>query len=79
MLGRRKPYTRIGLRRLSCVRCGDPASRQVVFPVDGLWRPVCRQCDEELNLIYLVYLGDPNIDEKIARYRELTDALTRRL
>ncbi len=74
MLGRRKPYTRIGLRRLSCVRCGDPASRQVVFPVDGLWRPVCVKCDEELNLICLVYLGDPDIDSKIEEYCERIQA-----
>ena len=78
MLGRRKPYTRIGLKRLSCARCGDPASRQVVFPVDDLWRPMCRQCEEELNLLYLVFMEDPDITKKIAKYRELTDALPRR-
>jgi len=70
LTGRHKLYTKIGLRRLSCVRCGDPAARQVRFSVDGLWKPVCRQCDEELQLIFLVYLGDPDIDSKIERYRE---------
>jgi len=70
MTGRKTPYTRIGLKRLSCVRCGDPAARQVVFPVDGLWKPLCVRCDEELQLIFLVYLGDPDIDSKIERYRD---------
>ncbi len=78
MLGRRTPYTKIGLRRLSCVRCGDPASRQVVFSIDDLWRPLCTECDEKLNLLYLVFLNDPDVVVKIAKYRELTDALTRR-
>jgi len=70
VLGRRKPYTRIGLRRLSCVRCGDPAARQVVFPIDGLWRPLCTECDEKLNLLYLVFMCDPDIEKKIDEYRE---------
>ena len=69
MLGRHKLYTRIGLQRLSCVRCGDPASRQVRFSVDGLWKPVCKRCDEELQLLFLIYVDDPDIDSKIERYR----------
>jgi hypothetical protein len=73
LIGRRKPYTRIGLKRLSCARCGDPASRQVVFPIDDLWKPMCVKCEEELNLIYLIFMEDPDIDEKIAQYHEETE------
>jgi hypothetical protein len=73
-MARRKPYTKRGLKRLSCARCGDPASRQVVFPFDGLWKPVCVKCEEDLNVVCLVFMGDPDIDAKIARYKELLDA-----
>ena len=71
MLGRRKPYTKIGLKRLSCVRCGDPATHQWQSCADGnIWRPVCTACDVKLNLLYLVFMCDPDIDKKIDEYRE---------
>jgi len=76
MLGRRKhgrkePYTEIGLKRLPCARCGDPAFSQWQSCADGnLWRPICKQCDIELNLLVLVFMEDPDIDEKITKYRE---------
>jgi hypothetical protein len=71
LTGRRKPYTKRGLRRLPCTRCGDPASRQVIFPIDGLWKPVCTKCEEDLNVVCLVFMGDPDIDAKIESYRTL--------
>ena len=72
-MSRRKPYTERGLKRLSCARCGDPASRQVVFPIDGIWKPVCVECEEALNVVCLVFMGDPypDIDAKIESYRTL--------
>lgn len=71
-MARRKPYTEIGLKRVSCTRCDDPATQQVRFPIDGYWRPLCTECDVELNIIYLVFMQIPSvdIDEAIERYRD---------
>lgn len=74
LTGRKKPYTEIGLKRLKCVRCGDPAFSQWQICADGnLYRPICTKCDIELNLLVLVYMGDPEIDSKMEVYRESTE------
>lgn len=67
--GRRQPYTDVGIRRLKCVKCGDPARFQWNACADGnLWRPLCARCDVELNRIVLTWIGDPDADEKITAY-----------
>ncbi len=72
--GRKKPYAEIGLKRLPCARCGDPAFSQWQICSDGnLWRPICKQCDIDLNLLVLVFMGDPEIDEKMEEYRKELD------
>lgn len=73
MTGRRHPYTKIGLGRLKCVRCGEPATNQWKACSDGLWRPVCRKCDILMNRILLMFLfpDDPDgNDKKINQYIE---------
>jgi len=78
--GRKKQYTEIGLRRLPCARCGDPAYSQWQTCADGnLWRPICKKCDIKLNLLVLVFMGDPEIDEKMEAYRKELILNTRRL
>lgn len=67
--GRKKPYTEIGIRRLGCVRCGRPSTQQWRACADGLWRPICTECDIELNGKVLVWMRDPDAAEKIAEYR----------
>ncbi len=69
--GRKKPYTDAGVKRLPCARCGEPAYSQWSTCADNnLWRPICMQCDIDLNLLVLVYMGDPDVDLKISKYRE---------
>lgn len=69
--GRRKPYTARGIRRLPCFRCGRPASHQWTICADGnLQRPVCDDCDIDLNRLVLEWAGDPEAAEKIERYKE---------
>ena len=69
--GRRKPYTTVGLRRLPCVRCGARAVHQWQICADGnIYRPVCRDCDVDLNAMVLAWAGDPDAEEKMRRYRE---------
>lgn len=47
---RKKPYTVIGLSRMSCVRCPNPARYQWQICSDhNTFRPLCGECDVELN------------------------------
>jgi len=71
MRGRRTPYTKRGIRRLKCIRCGEPAVHQWNACADGLWRPICWDCDVLINRIALMFMfpDDPDgNDEKIDRY-----------
>ena len=69
--GRLAPYTEIGLRRLSCIRCGKPATTQWQVCADGnVYRPLCRGCDVELNAMVLEWMGDGDVGEKMAKYVE---------
>lgn len=69
--GRGKPYTEIGIRRLPCSRCGKPATHQWQVCADNnLYRPICIDCDIELNSIVLVWMGDEDAVDKIHRYKK---------
>lgn len=74
--GRTKPYTKIGISRLKCFRCGNQASEQwQICSDDNIFRPICVECDIALNNLVLHWMGFKDADEKIKRYREaLTNA-----
>lgn len=58
---RKQPYTELGIKRLKCIRCGDPATRQWQICSDGNnYRPLCDKCDIHLNLHVLVFMRHPN-------------------
>lgn len=67
--GRREPYTEAGIARLACVRCGARARFQWNACADGnLWRPICGPCDVGLNLMALLWMNDPQAEEKAKAY-----------
>lgn len=69
--GRRRPYTVRGIRRLPCFRCGEPAEHQWQVCADGsLYRPLCIACDIALNELVLRWMGFPNWQEMIERYKK---------
>ena len=79
--GRKKPYTEIGVRRLPCSRCGQPASRQWNVCADGnLYRPLCVACDFKLNKMVLKWMNDPDFKAKAKKYKYklLKSLITRR-
>lgn len=56
-----KPYTRIGIKRLKCFRCGAQAVHQWNICSDGgQYRPMCLECDIELNRFVLKWAGFPD-------------------
>lgn len=74
-LGRIKPYTKAGVRRCACQRCGQRAHAQWSICANGNRQvPICRGCDIELNRMVLEWVGADRVDERMAAY---TEALTR--
>lgn len=56
---------------MKCARCGKKgyASWQVCAD-DRVYRVMCMDCDIELNEMVLKWVGDPQADEKMKKYRE---------
>lgn len=68
---RKEPYTAIGIRRVKCIRCGAPAVHQWNICADGNnFRPVCLDCDIQLNIAVLNFMRHPWPGELIAPYVE---------
>jgi hypothetical protein len=66
---RKKPYTEKGIRRLKCFRCGKRASQQWQICSDGnQFRPICLNCDIELNALVLRFMGFKDWEDKIFKY-----------
>lgn len=71
-----KPYTANGIKRKKCFRCGKPAKYQWQICSDGnQYRPICEECDIELNKMVLQFMGFPDWKEKLEAYRKRLEAL----
>jgi hypothetical protein len=69
LVGRRQPYTSTGIRRVPCVRCGNPALHQWNVCADGnRFRALCLDCDIALNKLVLEWANDPGAAAKVAQY-----------
>lgn len=69
---RRKPYTEIGIRRKLCIRgCGRRAVAAWQICADGrVYRPICQQCDIELNEMVMRWVWGETREDDLRRYRE---------
>lgn len=75
--GRREPYTTIGIARLLCSRkgCGRRSYATWSGCADGnLQRPLCPECDFELNALVQTWWGDPDAETKLIAYRALLES-----
>jgi transcription elongation factor Elf1 len=69
---RKKPYTGIGIKRLKCFRCNNRASFQWTICSDGnIYRPICTECDIQLNEVVLRFMKFPDWQIKIDKYKKL--------
>lgn len=69
--GREKPYTRIGIRRLTCFRCGGlPGFQWTICANNNNFVPICRTCDVALNKLVLRWMGFKNWKVLIQNYEE---------
>lgn len=67
---RKKPYTDLGVSRLSCIRCGKKACHQWQICSDGNnYRPICCHCDVALNKVVLKFMGHPRTNKLINEYK----------
>lgn len=67
---RTNPYTQIGIKRKKCCRCGKQAATQWKICSDGnQYRPLCIECDIELNKTVLEFMGFKDSDKMIAEYK----------
>lgn len=70
--GRKKPYTEIGIRRVSCSRCGKkPSLYSWSSCANGNHQmPLCAECDIALNELVLKFFRFANRKRLMADYRE---------
>ena len=69
--GRTSPYTKIGIRRMQCSRvgCTNRAEAQWQACADGgKYKPICNDCDISLNKLVLIFMGYPDVEEKMKKY-----------
>lgn len=67
----RPPYSAGGIRRLTCSRAGCGRKAYATWGAcadDNVQRPLCAECDVEVNRIVLDWMGDPDAIEKMAAY-----------
>lgn len=68
-INRKQPYTKTGIKRLRCIRCGDRAAEQWQVCADGNnYRPLCLKCGDTLNAMVLAWMGHPDVDTAMGEY-----------
>lgn len=71
---RKKPYTEIGIRRVPCLRCGNPSAHQwQICSLGNLYAGICEICDIELNELVLKFIGLENIEYIMEKYRSMRE------
>jgi len=76
VIGRKKPYTEIGIRRVPCCRCGKPSSQQwQICSLGNRWFGVCGKCDIELQKIVLRFMGIENWKYCLIKYKAKLNVL----
>ena len=62
MIGRSKPYTEIGIRRVPCAVSGCVSRAEYQWQCcanSNLWMPLCAEHDVDLNRLVLDWMGHP--------------------
>lgn len=59
---RSTPYTAAGIKRVPCLRCGNPSQHQWnICSLPG-FHGICTACDIALNRVVLAFMGVPNAE-----------------
>ncbi len=73
-MGRKTPYTEIGIRRIPCYRCGNSSTRQwQICSLNNEYKGLCRECDIKLNKIVLMFMkiSPKEVHYLIEDYKEI--------
>jgi hypothetical protein len=67
---RKKPYTTKSIAKYSCIRCqANQATDQWQTCADGNnWRPICTECDIQLNALVLGFMLHPSVRRTMEKY-----------
>lgn len=68
----KQPYTEIGIRRLMCSRRGCSREAYATWGAcadENIQRPLCPECDVQLNELALAFMGDPDARGKLEDYK----------
>lgn len=71
-IGRKKPYSAIGIRRMKCASCTQRAEYQWNCCANGnYWVPLCARCDVMMNDLMMRFVNHPHHGKLMKRYRKL--------
>ncbi len=77
---RKKPYTEIGIKRVPCLRCGKPSSRQwQICSLGNRYAGVCTKCDIELNELVLKFMGIKDYEKIMLYYKAANSSFLKKL
>ncbi len=67
-----KPFTPAQIKKMECCRCRKPAEYQwSACADDNKWRPLCAQCDFDLNVMVMKWYGFRGWVGKVRKYAKL--------
>lgn len=70
--GRRRPYTEVGILRMTCSRCGKPATAQwQCCANENRWSPLCTECDVQLNVLSVRFMRLLGGELLLDKYKEV--------
>lgn len=76
MIGRREPYTALGISRVPCARCGKPSVHQWnACAINNRFVGICTDCDIALNKMVLRFMRIAGWRKLIARYARRVRAI----
>ena len=72
VIGRKEPYTEIGISRIKCTRCGQSSDQQwQVCANKNRYCGLCDDCDIALNEMVLKFMKIPHAKKLMKFYKKL--------
>lgn len=60
MYGRKRPYSKLGIRRIPCAHCKQPSTAQwEICANDNKYMGVCQKCDVKINIMVGRFMNLP--------------------
>lgn len=67
---RTTPYTKIGIKRVPCARCGEKSHAQWnICAIGKSYQGLCNACDIDLNALVLDFIKHPEKEVLMKHYK----------